>query len=75
MEVGFYSGITFILGYRIYQTQNIAVGRACNQNGGASYTKESPATSNPMQEMDRKTQETMERWSERGCRHVSWHTS
>jgi hypothetical protein len=35
------------------------VGRARNQNGGASYTKESPTINNPLQERERKTQEMM----------------
>ena len=55
--------------------QKIAVGRACNQNGGASYTRESPATNSPLQEADRKSQETAGWRSERGCRHVTCHTS
>ena len=43
---------------------------ACSQNGGASYTIESPATKIPLQEMDRKAQEMTKegrkgRWSER----------
>jgi hypothetical protein len=43
----------------------LAAGRACSRNGGTLYAKESPAANNSQQEKDRKTQEKMERWSER----------
>ena len=59
----------------VCEIQKIAVGRARNQNGGASYTKESAATNNPLQETGRKTQKKKGRWSERECHHVTWYTS
>ena len=37
-------GAHALTGHRFHQIQKIAVGRACNQNGGATYTKESPVT-------------------------------
>jgi hypothetical protein len=61
--------------YKDVKSQNTAVRRACNHNGGASCTKESPATNNLLQETDRKTQETMGRWSEKEFRHVILNTS
>jgi hypothetical protein len=37
-----------------------------------SYTKESPAANNSQQQKARKPQEKTGRWSERGCRRVTW---
>jgi hypothetical protein len=51
------------------------VGRACNQNGGTSLTKESLRKNKRLKETDRKTQKTMERWSETQYLPVSWHTN
>jgi hypothetical protein len=39
----------------------VCSGQACNQNGGTSYTKESPATNNLQQEKGRRTQEKLGR--------------
>jgi len=39
-----------------------------------SYTKESPATKNSQQQKAGKPQEKTEKWSERGCRRVTWKT-
>jgi hypothetical protein len=36
------------------------VGRACNENGGTTYTKESPAANSSQQEKGRKPQEKWE---------------
>ena len=59
--------------YTIYQIQNNAEGKTCNQHVGKLCTKASPATNNSQQEKSRRTKEKMGRWNERGCHRFTWH--